>query len=255
MSDEVQVPQSAEGNTAEFGGTTTETPQSQSDGTTGVETGTEADIAGWARSLKGKYQTHPVTKEFESVTDLFESYINGKAPDPDAPAERWEAYYKSMGRPDSPDEYELPEVQFEGTDEFSQWYKEKAHAAGLTKRQARQMFEMFGDRVAEQSELMDKQRTERTVEGMQKLKAEWGDTYDANLDLANRTFKSFTTEEQRQEMARMDLLDNPVIIQMFAKLGNELSEDAVVGGRPAGSGDGLMPIDPATGYRQIQFKD
>jgi len=261
MSDQVQVPAAAPAADAApaLGGAPEANPAPQATEAAPAQTGTESgqDIAGWARSLKGKYQTHDATKQFESVTDLFERYLNMQAPDPDASQERWDAYYNAMGRPESPDDYELPQVseQMPNGEEFSNWFREWAHSVGLSNRQARQAFEKFGQRADQSLEAARKAETERKVEGMEKLRGEWGDKYDGRLELANRTYQSLTSEEARTELAQLNLLENPAIIKMFADLGDLVSEDALPGGRPAGSGEALEPIDPATGYRRIVFKD
>ena len=85
-------------------------------------------------------KSHPSLQKFNSPADLFKSYVSlesmlGKnkvpIPDENAPQEEWDKFYEKLGRPKTPDEYEIKLDGVQANEEFLNNYKQWAHKAGL----------------------------------------------------------------------------------------------------------------------------
>jgi len=117
-------------------------------------------------------------------------------PGPDDPPEAWDAVYKAMGRPDTPDAYGFakPEKMPDGVewrDEDAAAYSQWAHAAGLNKTQASKMQELYTEHLGAQAAAMK-------AEGIKFVEAERAalkETYGATLaDAAARAQQAAIAE-------------------------------------------------------------
>lgn len=88
-------------------------------------------------------------KSFDSAQELIGKRPAG-VPHVDAPQEEWNQFYKTLGRPDTPDGYEvkLPELPegLKSSDEQLKSFKEKAYELGLTPKQAQALIEFDVER-------------------------------------------------------------------------------------------------------------
>ena len=106
-------------------------------------------------------------KSLEHISDvgaLAKSYVNAQSmigadkvaiPGKHATPEDWDEVYRRLGRPDTPDEYELINEVPDGVavdDDLVSWFKGAAHEVGLTGPQAQKLLEgynqMLGNSVA-----------------------------------------------------------------------------------------------------------
>ncbi len=166
-------------------------------------------------------------------------------PGEDAKPEDWDAFYNSLGRPEKPDGYELPELKDipEGfvLPEDKQFWANMAHRHGLTKKQAAGLFSEFMQDMSERYKSALEGSASATVEAAKKrmqesadaLKGEWGDDFGANLNLAKRA---------AEHLGILDSLDqsgagnDPAVLKLAAELGKMLGEDNMRRGDPSGGG-------------------
>lgn len=130
---------------------------------------------GWA----SKVQSHD---DVWKLLDNSQSLIGKRvAPDNGAPDEQWNEFYKTIGRPESADKYEFPEVDglpegFDLTD-FNQTAKEVMFEAGLNSRQAQKLYETY---LKKELEVANGNK-----EAMQSRKAELDKEFD---EVTNKIF-------------------------------------------------------------------
>lgn len=166
-------------------------------------------------------------------------------PGEDAKPEDWDAFYNSLGRPEKPDGYELPELKDipEGfvLPEDKQFWANMAHRHGLTKKQAAGLFSEFMQDMSERyksalegsASAMVEAAKKRMQESADVLKGEWGDDFGANLNLAKRA---------AEHLGILDSLDqsgagnDPAVLKLAAELGKMLGEDNMRRGDPSGGG-------------------
>jgi len=136
------------------------------------------------------YQGKGWVEKIKSSDDLWKSLDNAQSligrktiPAADAPEAEWEKFYSAVGRPESPDKYELPDVEGipEGVDlsQFKQKAASIAHSVGLTPKQANKLWDLY---LKEELSAVSTGK-----ENSRKLDAEfdalvserWGDRWDA----------------------------------------------------------------------------
>lgn len=142
-------------------------------------------------------------------------------PADDAPSEDWDRFYAAVGRPDGPDGYD---IEGEGIDEF----KQKAHELGLTAKQAKDLYSWYSDSSAKAAE----KQKEEVKAVAEKLKEDWGDSYDANMKAIERFKKAYATPELVAELQNPAVGNNINLIKALAKAGADLQPESLVEGKP-----------------------
>ena len=195
-------------------------------------------------------------KGYKSPNDLGKAYreltkkLGERAPEPpadDADTEAWDAYYKSIGRPEKPDGYEfklpdgVPEnIPYDG--EFATKFKNWAHNAGLTPKQARALHDQYVNDFVGTAAQANEQVTQYVQEAHSKIQKEWGDAetegYRKNVELARR---AMTQLDLKDDLSRSGLIDangnvtSAKVAFALARVGSKMfAEDTVFGGPSAG---------------------
>ena len=216
-------------------------------------------------------QEYATEKVWESVPDFktlaknyveAQRYIGGaiRLPtDKDKPEEaqaKWNDLYNKMGRPESPDKYDakLPDIEgLQWDAEVEKTFKEQAHKLGLTTPQLKGVMDFYGSVVTKQIEGgVASQKEARAT-----LEKEWGARTDYNLQLAQKAFAHFGTKELGEKMEQTGWGNDPALLKIFARLGQELAEDKVIStdveGQTSGADDAKAKIaaiknDPKHAY-------
>lgn len=118
-------------------------------------------------------------------------------PGKDATPEEWSAFYNQLGRPETPDAYELP-VPEGDPGEFVKDVAPMLHKAGLTSEQAKTLAGEWNAYMAAQNEAAAKAQADqvaaaaaRNLAESQALQNEWGANHEANMELARRAVRQF----------------------------------------------------------------
>jgi hypothetical protein len=159
-------------------------------------------------------------------------------------------FYGKLGRPESAEQYEFPEFDVEeGETDLTPHFREIAFKRGLSQRAARGCVEDFAD-------VMDKVRDERITQinldneaGVQRLKAKWGQAFDANIQ-AGKNFEARFGIDEEMDRQLNGVLGSERFLEMAAAIGRALGESA---GPPVdGSGaDGFLAITPGAAKAKI----
>lgn len=139
-----------------------------------------------------------------------------------AEASELDAFFNKLGRPDSPDKYELKAP--EGAEETTvKWFKETAHKHGLSAKQASALFDdytaMTGTLTTAQLEAQQAQIAQE-VDG---LKKEWGAAFDTKVSAARQAVKAFGLEAET-----IDALEKSMgftkVMKFFDQIGAKVAE-------------------------------
>lgn len=155
-----------------------------------------------------------------------------KLPGKDATPEQWAEFYKAVGAPDTPEAYALPVP--EGADgEFAKtaatWFKD----AGLLPQQAQALAGKWNEFTAAQAAAAEAAETQRIAQLDQRnkaeeasLKTEWGQSHDANMELARRAVRQFIPSEKAGDViaALEDRLGYAETIKLMHSIGKGLGE-------------------------------
>lgn len=223
----------------------------------------EADFRG---ALPAEYKDHPTLAPYKDFTSLLKSHIDvntllGKQrlvrPDDNAPEEKWNEFFNQVGRPDSPDKYELkkPEDFPEGLnlpDPYLKFLGESFHKNGLTKKQAQGLFAALNG-FAVQNFNTDKSTNQTALQNAQaELDMEFGTAAPAKKDAANRAQLAFLDDKDKEFLKKSGLEGHPQLTRLFAKIGEKLVEQGTDGS--GAGGGGFANMSPANAKVEIDAK-
>lgn len=123
-------------------------------------------------------------------------------PGKDATPEQWSAFYNQIGRPETPDGYELPLP--EGDDgAFAKQMAPMLHKHGLTADQAKglagdwnsMVAGMQAEQVKAEQAAAQAQHVKNTAEAAE-LKTEWGEKHTENMEFARRAMTQFLPKDK-----------------------------------------------------------
>ena len=225
----------------ESGGQEGGTPQPTDDPT--------RDNAFLAQISDAELRKDPSLKSITSIDDLAKSYVHAqrlvgkdKVPLPrdENDTEAWNDVLKKLGRPEDPNGYELPkpadDAKFNPGEEFETQFKQKAHEAGLTPKQAKDLWSWYVTEVGEAQVTEAQQEAEKNrKEAEAALRREWGNAYSDRLADARRAAKEFGCEDAIAKLEKSGLADDPDVLKLLANAGGTLREDRIGGSaKPAG---------------------
>jgi hypothetical protein len=212
--------------------------------------GSNGDGATWAAGLQAEENRALVeAKKWATPDDAVKSYRELEAhaskalrmPGEDATADDWNAFYAKLGRPEKPDGYELKlNAETVPTDfpydeqsaiEFRNW----AHDAGLTPKQAQVLHDKFVGHQASQLGATREVSATKEANAHRAIVQEWGapetPTYKQNVELAGRAINQLGLKEALVESGAISAdgaIRHPAIAKAMAKVGKELySEDTM----------------------------
>ncbi|MEP4379751.1 MAG: hypothetical protein ABJ215_01120 [Alphaproteobacteria bacterium] len=212
---------------------------------------TDGPAESWRAELSEDYRDHPVLARFADVEALAREHVNlqkliGRKgivpPGADADDAERARFHDALGRPARPDDYNLDGLErpdgMPWDEDFQTRMLERMHASGLTDGQARALLEGYvelqgaawQDATAAQGRALDAAETG--------LRREWGESFDARIDVANRAFAAAFGDrvDDVRQLRLADgqhLGDHPDMVRAFAKLGSLMGEDEFVGGKEA----------------------
>lgn len=206
--------------------------------------GTATATAGWkdqlSTDLKGFVESKSYDNDADGLNKAMESYANlekllghEKVPIPkgDDDVEGWNRFSKAMGIPDAADQYGLPDMDIpealQGNLVDKQKFSEIVHAHKLTPAQAKGLWEAYSqlsiDGYKQSLEKMD-QDFDTTIT---KLRGEWGDAYDTNIELGQAVINKFGADQDAIDFITSALGRDPRGIKFLAKIGDQFAENKI----------------------------
>ena len=157
---------------------------------------------GWRAGLPDDLKKNEVFSKFKTVGEFANDYLatSNKATElegkigntipklgDNATPEDRKAFYEALGRPKEAKEYEFEGENENATEWTSNWKKE-FFDLGLTKDQAKQLSGKWNASVKQMVEAHNTALKAEIAASEQKLKSEYGDKYEANVELAKRLY-------------------------------------------------------------------
>lgn len=170
-------------------------------------------------------------------------------PGKDATPEQWSEFYAALGRPETPEAYELPLPEGD-TGEFAKEMAPILHKNGITAEQAKGLAADWNAMVAKQSEAMaaaeaaqvQAMNAKNTAEA-QALQNEWGQAHTENMEMARRAIRQFIPgDKAAPTIAAIEgVLGYKGAIQFLHGIGKGLGEGDAAG---LGSNNGGTAVKP-----------
>jgi hypothetical protein len=159
---------------------------------------------GWVAGLPDPLKSNEAITKFKTVGEFANDYlaVSTKASElekkmgdyipklpQDATDEERSLYLDALGRPKQPSEY-----KFEGEDknapEWNDSVKKAFHSAGLTASQADQIGKWWNGQMKQMVEAHNTTIKNEMAAAETKLKSEWGNKFDTNMELAKRMWNT-----------------------------------------------------------------
>jgi|GEM_PF-5560962 len=156
-------------------------------------------------------------------------------PGEDASPEKRQEFYRKLGVPEKPAEYELKKPEdwpktYTWDQKDAQSFAEAAYKSNLTKEQAETFYKAMLDRsrtVRDGSYM--KSQTEKE-EWNNALQRKFGDNAPAKLELADRAMEMIGSPALKQKLEQVGLTRYPPLVDAFLKAWNEIGEDKIFAG-------------------------
>jgi hypothetical protein len=183
---------------------------------------------------------------FKNLSDLTKSVCHaerqlrraGKVmPEDTAPKSEWDVFYKSIGRPDTPDGYKYIKPEDIHIEDMSPEYLKKTfegfHKIGLNQKAAEGVINIYCDHLREIEKQLDEIELRETEEAERIIREESGTAYESRLHLANRMISENTQGWPEEKKAKLldALNDNalkPYVLDMLANVAGRFMEHRII---------------------------
>jgi len=166
------------------------------------------------------------------------------------------AFYKVLGRPDTPEGYGFARPEnlptgVEYDEGRAKWFADLAHKAGLSGSQAKLLFDEYNQDVYQETEAQQKALKEFETNSLTELKNEFGSKLEKELQKSSAAAKLFGGKEYLELLKTTGMDKHPVTIKAWKKVADRIGEASLIDGftestKPALSKDKLeqMMRDP-----------
>lgn len=205
---------------------------------------------GWIAGLPDTLKTNEAFTKFKTVGDFANDYLatTAKVSDleqkvsnsvpklkDDASDGERSLYYDALGRPKQPSEYE-----FDGEDknapEWTSAWKQEFHSLGFTKTQAKLLSGKFNATMQKMVEAHNARIKSEIAAAETKLKSEWGDKFDTNVELAKRLYQKHLGNEFDKDFDAGTSVNRLQTVRLLVKLAALTGEDRSPQGGQSQSG-------------------
>ena len=195
----------------------------------------------WKDTISEEFRNDPNISKFTEIDALAKSYINATkmigsdkiaVPNNNSTDDQWNEVYAKLGRPESPDKYQLDfKSEVAPVDENAiKSFAEVAHKTGLNEKQAQAILDFYKQNSENSVQQLKIDTETAQAQAEQQLRQEWGKQFDENINKAAAVAKANMSNDvldmQLKDGTRLG--DHPDVIKGFAKIAGLLSEDKVV---------------------------
>lgn len=189
-------------------------------------------------------------KKSARVEDLGRAYTNlekllgrEKIPVPvdENDEEGWQRWYNAAGRPEAPDKYEFqrpelpPDLPYD--EDIEKAFRAWSHSNGLSKKQAKNLYEGFVKTQIERHAGWAKEQQQRKAELEAGLQREYGGKLEAVKAQAGSVVREFADPEFREFLDQSQLGNDPRMIRFMAKVGAKMQGETRLKGAPPAAPD------------------
>jgi hypothetical protein len=188
--------------------------------------------------LKNSPQITKFGNDADGLNAAMESYANleklighEKVPIPkgDDDTEGWDRFSKAMGIPSKAEEYGLPDASLpesmKGMTMDKARFAEVAHSFKLTPNQAQGLWNTYQEINVNAYNQAMRAAEEQMTDTINKLKGEWGDAYDTNVELGQMVINKFAADQDANDFITATVAKDPRGVRFLAKIGEQFAEN------------------------------
>ena len=208
----------------------------------------------WRASLSEDIRENPSFSKFKDVNGLAASYVNlqshlgrDKIAKPVTDSD-WDDVYEFLGRPESPEKYEIElpenlpeEIAGQFNDETLSSFKQEAHKLGLNAEQVKSLVAWQAGNMINQHEAYKGIIDQSMERGEAALRQEWGRAYDQNVKFAHKAFVKYGGEQLAAKMEASGMGNDPDVLRAFANIAKTTMADKDLAGMSGGTQMALTP--------------
>lgn len=195
----------------------------------------------WRSAIPETLRNDPSLSTFKDVGSLAQSLVETKRmlgsriplPNANSKPEDWAEIYNKLGRPETPDKYELPpKEQMSGLEldpNLTKAFLAKFHERGLTSKQVSGILQDYAGMATAQQQQQAEQQQQALQAGQEALRKEWGAGYNDHLAMAQQAVTQLGGAELKEHLNRTGMGNDPVLIKLFATIGKKLGDDTLHG--------------------------
>jgi hypothetical protein len=203
------------------------------------ETQVTQESLGWRAGLPDPLKQNEAFKDFKTVGDFANKFLETstrasdlekklgdsvpKLPD-NATDEDRSLYYDALGRPKTASEYEL-EGEDKNAAEWTNYWKQELHSLGLTKSQAKALSGKWNAQMQKMVETHNASIKGEITAAEGKLRSEWGDKFDTNVELAKRLYQKHLGNEFDKDFDSGTSTNRFQMVRYLVKLAALTGED------------------------------
>ncbi len=207
-------------------------------------TPTPAPAFSWKNNINADLRNSPTLQKFDDTAEglgkAIESHLSlekllghEKIPLPkDAnDKEGWDRFNKAMGVPDKAEGYGLKDVTIPesikniGFDKKA--FAEVLHELKVPPQYANSLWEKYTQVGMTAYNKAVKAQTDKLMEIANTLRQEWGDSYEANVDLGQMVINKFSDDKETNDFLTASFLKDPIGIKFLAKIGQQFAENKI----------------------------
>lgn len=198
----------------------------------------------WKSELAPDYANSPTMKVYPDTKDGFNNFAKsylaleqtlGKEkvviPKDEKDSEGWTNLAKALGVPDKAEGYGLSDPEFpdsmKGVTIDKQKFAEIAHAHKLTPGQTKGLFGAYTEMVKSSYAAAVKNKEAEMQGTINRLRSDWGDAYDTNVELGQMVINKFSSDKETQDFVTAAILSHPNGVKFMAKIGNQFAENKI----------------------------
>ena len=213
------------------------------------------------RSWLGEYAKDTGFDKFKTSADLAKAYKSGaekwgapqeliRLPKADADPAMWDSVYKQLGRPDTPDKYELKGPEgLKINPKMESVARAAFHKNGVSAKAAAEIFkEIVGGEKAEYDAIIAERKTQQATTETT-FKSKWGEKYPEEMKGAVTVFGKLFTPALQKKFTAAGFDSDPDMVSAMHALSKTISfnEDKML----SGNGGGQSNRDLATVESEI----
>lgn len=195
------------------------------------------------------------TRKFDSPEKLAESYVNLEKMK-GVPADRLlklpekmegdeaRAVFERLGTPKEAKEYGLPRDEKATDHSFTDWAEKTFHENNLTKTQAKGLAEKFDAYVQSQNQAQTAAQAQALQQADTKLRSEWGQNYDANINIAKQGAKILGLDAKSLDSLEA-LQGRDALFKSLHRIGVSVGESTFVDGSQGGQAPATVTPEQA----------
>ncbi len=199
-----------------------------------------AVLPDWLKGINDpELQADKVLHRYKDIPTLAKSFSHAQRelsrdkvglPGKDATPEDWKRFFVKAGLPETADLYKLGKPEKgEVPAEFLSKLAAKGFDLNILPDQMQKLLNWFAEEESSEMAAASEAQAEEQRKGMEKLQAKWGEGFQKEFRKAQRGLQHFATPEQMKHLEAMGLHQDPVMIELFNKVGASLKEDVFKG--------------------------